>query len=294
MKRLFLAEDFRVLSDTLENIVNEGRDKNDEFYVEPDDITGSYCVLGSESGHAYATYATREEAEKEAERMNSEKLKEASPEPKNADDKSSEKTVMDLMTKEKAPQKLEGNVSVKSLASDLGLENINEFQSAFNMLRQGKMPTKPTQIRELAMAFDRLLAADASTTSRVLTKLRQIHKADNAKVSESNWDSKTSAGGEKDIKRIYSGTEGWVYQPLTAAGAKHILKNNAKVSFGGQGGERFFDMYNAKGPIYVIYDRNNKQMYTVHPATNSYVDKSGLSISGKEELPSWAVPHINA
>ena len=96
-------------------------------------------------------------------------------------DKDAEKTtdasITDLMTKEKAPEKLEGSISIKNLATDLGLSNIAEFQAAFNMLRQGKMPTKNTQIRELAMAFDRLLAADASTTSRVLTKLRQIHKA---------------------------------------------------------------------------------------------------------------------
>ncbi len=97
--------------------------------------------------------------------------------PDKLDAKTSDASITDLMTKEKAPEKLEGSVSIKSLAADLGLSNIPEFQSAFNMLRQGKMPTKTTQIRELAMAFDRLLAADASTTSRVLTKLRQIHKA---------------------------------------------------------------------------------------------------------------------
>lgn len=93
------------------------------------------------------------------------------------EEKGTDSAVMDLMTKEKAPEKLEGSVSVKSLAADLGIQNVAEFQSAFNMLRQGKMPTKTSQIRELAMAFDKLLAADASTTSRVLTKLRQIHKS---------------------------------------------------------------------------------------------------------------------
>lgn len=85
--------------------------------------------------------------------------------------------VTDLMTKEKAPEKLEGSVNIKTLAADLGIQNVSEFQSAFNMLKQGKMPSKTSQIRELAIAFDKLLAADASTTSRVLTKLRQIHKA---------------------------------------------------------------------------------------------------------------------
>lgn len=86
-------------------------------------------------------------------------------------------TVTDVMTKEKSPEKLSGNINVKSLAQDLGIENIETFQTAFNALKQGKMPTNMSQIRELAIAFDKLLAADASTTSRVLSKLRQIHKA---------------------------------------------------------------------------------------------------------------------
>lgn len=88
-----------------------------------------------------------------------------------------DKTVKDLMTKEKSPEKLTGSISIKSLAQDLGIENVSAFQAAFNSLRQGKMPSNTTQIRELAMAFDKLLAADASTTSKVLTKLRAIHKA---------------------------------------------------------------------------------------------------------------------
>lgn len=98
-------------------------------------------------------------------------------EPKDDESETPEGAVTDLMTKEKGPEKLEGSISIKSLAADLGLQNVGEFQAAFNMLRQGMMPTKNSHIRELAMAFDKLLAADASTTSRVLTRLRQIHKA---------------------------------------------------------------------------------------------------------------------
>lgn len=101
-------------------------------------------------------------------------LREAS---ENQKDSTADGAVTDLMTKEKAPEKLEGTVNIKTLAADLGIQNVSEFQSAFNMLKQGKMPSKTSQIRELAIAFDKLLAADASTTSRVLTKLRQIHKA---------------------------------------------------------------------------------------------------------------------
>ena len=85
--------------------------------------------------------------------------------------------ITDVMTKEKEPEKLSGNINVKSLAQDLGIDNVDAFQSAFNSLKQGKMPTNSSQIRELAIAFDKLLAADASTTSRVLSKLRQIHKS---------------------------------------------------------------------------------------------------------------------
>lgn len=110
-------------------------------------------------------------------------VNEAPAAPEKVDAKTADASITDLMTKEKAPEKLEGSVSIKNLAADLGLDNVAEFQAAFNMLRQGKMPTKSTQIRELAMAFDRLLAADASTTSRVLTKLRQIHKANKQTAS---------------------------------------------------------------------------------------------------------------
>jgi hypothetical protein len=85
--------------------------------------------------------------------------------------------ITDVMTKEKEPVKLSGNINVKSLASDLGIDNVDAFQTAFNSLKQGKMPTNSAQIKELAVAFDKLLAADASTTSRVLSKLRQIHKS---------------------------------------------------------------------------------------------------------------------
>jgi hypothetical protein len=95
---------------------------------------------------------------------------------KDPDQSSVDKDVTDVMTKEKEPEKLTGSVSVNTLASDLGIKNLSMFTKAFNSLRQGQMPRDPKQVRELAIAFDRMLAADASTTSRVLTRLRQIHK----------------------------------------------------------------------------------------------------------------------
>lgn len=88
-----------------------------------------------------------------------------------------DKAVSDVMTQEKEPEKLAGSVNVESLAKDLGINDIAAFKSAFSSLKQGKMPTNKQQVMSLAAAFDKLLAADASTTSRVLSKLRQIHKA---------------------------------------------------------------------------------------------------------------------
>jgi len=85
--------------------------------------------------------------------------------------------VTDLMTHEKKPTKLTGTLAVKNLAQLLGIENSTLFAAAFNNLRQGKLPSNTAQIRELAIAFDKLLAADASTTGKVLNQLRRIHKS---------------------------------------------------------------------------------------------------------------------
>jgi len=85
--------------------------------------------------------------------------------------------VDDMMTHEKKPVKLQGTIAVKNLAKLMGIQNTSLFSSAFNALRSGKLPSNQAQIRELAIAFDKLLAADASTTTQVLNQLRRIHKA---------------------------------------------------------------------------------------------------------------------
>lgn len=46
--------------------------KDTEYYADFDEGTGLYCVFGDETGHAYASYASPEEAEREAKRMNEE------------------------------------------------------------------------------------------------------------------------------------------------------------------------------------------------------------------------------
>ena len=94
-----------------------------------------------------------------------------------ASDAKADASVDDMMTHEKNPVKLEGSIAVKSLAQALGIQNTSLFASAFNALKQGKLPNNQAQIRELAIAFDKLLAADASTTGKVLNQLRRIHKA---------------------------------------------------------------------------------------------------------------------
>lgn len=88
-----------------------------------------------------------------------------------------DKSVSDTMTHEKKPGKLTGSVQVKQLAQLLGIENTQLFTTAFTNLRMGRLPTSTAQVRELAIAFDKLLAADASTTGKVLNQLRRIHKA---------------------------------------------------------------------------------------------------------------------
>ena len=93
------------------------------------------------------------------------------------EDVATDNTVTDLMTHENNPTPLTGSFRVKELAQLLGIKNTALFNSAFNNLRAGKLPTNSAQLRELAIAFDRLLAADASTTGKVLNQLRRIHKS---------------------------------------------------------------------------------------------------------------------
>lgn len=93
------------------------------------------------------------------------------------DQKTIDKDMTDLMTKEKKPVKLTGAINIRALATDLGIENINLFLTAFNMLKKGQMPTSQQQIRELAVAFDKLISVDDPIKiSRILSKLRQIHR----------------------------------------------------------------------------------------------------------------------
>jgi len=144
MQQVYVAEDFRKIADLLESISEaDKKDSNDQ------------------------------EASKDTASDQEDKSTE---DDTNSDQISTDKAVDDVMTKEKEPEKLTGTVSINTLAADLGIRNLGTFTKAFNQLRRGKMPTNTDQVKELAIAFDKLLAADASTTSRVLNRLRQIHK----------------------------------------------------------------------------------------------------------------------
>jgi hypothetical protein len=52
---------------------NYQKDKAGEFYEDFDEESGLWCVFGSETGHAYASYSDEEEARSKAEEMNSRK-----------------------------------------------------------------------------------------------------------------------------------------------------------------------------------------------------------------------------
>ena len=137
MNYTFLAEDIRKISDKLNKIYETAEKINDN----PKDKTDS------------------EKTDPEIE------------------DISTDNTVTDLMTHEKTPAPLTGSIRIEELAQLLGIKNTRLFRSAFNNLRSGKLPSNTSELRELAIAFDKLLAADSSTTGKVLNQLRRIHKA---------------------------------------------------------------------------------------------------------------------
>jgi hypothetical protein len=156
MNNRFLAEDFRKIAQRLAEIADE--DLHDDA-TETGGADGEEVPDGS-------PVPDEADAAPEAEGTDGP-----------ADTEAVDQSATDLMTQEKKPERLTGGISIQTLAKDLGLTNVKTFNAAFNSLKAGKMPSNSAQVRELAIAFDKLLAADASTTSRILTKLRAIHKA---------------------------------------------------------------------------------------------------------------------
>ena len=142
MSTRFLAEDFRSIANRLKNIREDSKEDGDNTATDP--LSNPANTLNNNAG---------------------------------PQDIEADASVNDMMTHEKGPEKLQGSIAVKNLAEMLGIKNTGLFTAAFNALRSGKLPQNQAQVRELAIAFDKLLAADASTTTKVLNQFRRIHKA---------------------------------------------------------------------------------------------------------------------
>jgi hypothetical protein len=85
-----------------------------------------------------------------------------------------DRDIEDVMTDPKTSETQK--ISISTLANDLGVSNPDLFKIAFNQLRAGTVPDDPDSQRELSDAFLRVLTADASTTQRVVNRLRAIYR----------------------------------------------------------------------------------------------------------------------
>jgi len=85
-----------------------------------------------------------------------------------------DRDIEDVMTDPKTSETQK--ISISTLANDLGVSNPDLFKIAFNQLRSGTVPDDPDSQRELSDAFLRVLTADASTTQRVVNRLRAIYR----------------------------------------------------------------------------------------------------------------------
>ena len=102
------------------------------------------------------------------------------PESGTVDQEKDDKDIEDVMTSPKSDVK---KISVSTLANDLGLENPDIFKSAFRQLRSGELPDDEEEMRELGDAFFKIMTADASTTQRVINRLRSIYRKSSNKPS---------------------------------------------------------------------------------------------------------------
>ena len=69
---------------------------------------------------------------------------------------------------------LEGTINPSQLAEILGLDDMNLFNRAIRKMRQGNEPNRQ-EMTELAIAFERLLAADSESTQKAMNMLKKIH-----------------------------------------------------------------------------------------------------------------------
>jgi hypothetical protein len=70
--------------------------------------------------------------------------------------------------------KLEGSINPSQLADILGLADISLFNRALRKMRQGDDLNRQ-EMTEMAIAFERLLAADSKNTQKAMNMLKRIH-----------------------------------------------------------------------------------------------------------------------
>jgi hypothetical protein len=69
---------------------------------------------------------------------------------------------------------LEGSINPSQLADILGLDDISLFNRALRKMRQGDDLNRQ-EMTEIAIAFERLLAADSKNTQKAMNMLKRIH-----------------------------------------------------------------------------------------------------------------------
>lgn len=104
------------------------------------------------------------------------------------------------------------------------------------------------------------------------------------KVNESKKGQPTVS--DSDIKRHYKGPEGWIYQPLTSTGSTYLSRGTRWDL----AEPRYFDMYNKRGPIYIIHDTDTNDRYAYHPSTDTFASSNDRPAN----IPDWVKDKIGS
>jgi len=81
----------------------------------------------------------------------------------------------DLHTDEMPQEELEGNINPNQLADILGLRDTSLFQRAIRKIRDGHNISRQ-EMTEIAIAFEKLLAAEPEDTQKAMVILKRIHR----------------------------------------------------------------------------------------------------------------------
>lgn len=172
----------------LDNPYNDQDDPNDNHGKWQDGWKDGRNDIGGNSGRAYDDMMEDDEPavgpKDSAEEPDDAP---AGPAPEPSDDDSEDGLVKGLMTNKTTQDKLSGSMNVAALAQDLGLDDTEagQFNTAFNKLKNART-LGMGDFAAITAVFDRILSSDASTTSKVINKLRAIHKTAAPSLAESN------------------------------------------------------------------------------------------------------------